>query len=341
MRVLVTGATGFIGRVLVERLAASYGSTAVICLVKADRHRDRTAALARFRQLGVRVIEGDLTDPAVSPEPPPPVDVVYHLAANIDTAAALRDLRVNDRGTANLLDWLTPVLPGVRVMYTSSVAALDRKGPSPGPLDESSPCEPRTMYGLTKLRGEQIIASRAIRQEYTYTTLRLGTVYGPGCKEGGLFDRLITLAVTGSPLGRLNWPGRVSVIHVDDAVDLLMSLSTHPDAANQVFCVANPDAPTVGELSQRVARACGRPHRPLALPAWTWSLVRRVTWLPATQMIASLVGARLYWRFSLLVDDVFWLNTRKLQVLWTETPIELDSGLTELVSALMNVVTRL
>jgi UDP-N-acetyl-alpha-D-quinovosamine dehydrogenase len=341
MTVLVTGGTGFIGRVLVERLAASHGAKAVVCLVKADRHPDHDAAVERFRQLGVRVMEGDLTDPAVSSESAPAVDVVFHLAANIDTAAPLRDLRVNDRGTANLLDWLAPVLPGVRVMYTSSVAALDRRGPSPGPLDESSPCAPRTMYGLTKLRGERIIESRASRGAFTYTILRLGTVYGPGCKPGGLFDRLITLAVTGSPLGRLNWPGRVSVIHVDDVADLLMSLSTHHKAANEVYCVANPEAPTVGQLAERVARACGRQHRALALPPWAWTLVRRVTWFPALQAIASLVAARDYWRFSLLIDNVFWLDTRKLQLIWTEAPVELDAGLTELVTSLINVATRL
>ncbi|HEX7781117.1 MAG TPA: NAD(P)-dependent oxidoreductase, partial [Vicinamibacterales bacterium] len=268
----MTGGTGFIGRVLVERLAATHGAAAVVCLVKADHDRDRRDAVARFRQLGVRVIAGDLTDPAVTREPPPPVDIVYHLAANIDTAAPLRDLRVNDRGTANLLDWLAPVLPGVRVMYSSSVAVLDRQGPAPDPLHESSPCAPRTMYGVTKLRGERIIASRSSRQAYTYTILRLGTVYGPGCKAGGLFDRLITLAVTGGALGRLNWPGRVSVIHVDDVADLLMSLAAHPKAANEVYGAANPDAPTVGELAERVALACGRPRRSVALPAWAWAL---------------------------------------------------------------------
>ena len=339
--VLVTGGTGFIGRVLVERLAATLGASAVVCLVHTDHHRDRRDAVAKFRQLGVRVIDGDLTDPAVTREPPPPIDVVYHLAANIDTAAPLRDLRVNDRGTANLLDWLAPVLPGVRVMYSSSVAVLDRQGPPPGPLDESSPCAPRTMYGLTKLRGERVIESHASRQAYTYTILRLGTVYGPGCKSGGLFDRLITLAVTGSALGRLNWPGRVSVIHVDDVVDLLMSLATHPKAANEVYCVANPEAPTVGELADRVARACGRPRRAVALPAWAWTLARRLTWFPAMQAVAALVGARVYWRFSLLIDNVFWLDTTKLQVIWTEAPIELDAGLADLVATLVNVITRL
>jgi UDP-glucose 4-epimerase len=338
--VLVTGATGFIGRVLVERLVATHGAERVICLARPERDPDRADARRRFQALGVRLIDGDLTDETVSREPAPPIDVVFHLAANIDTAARLRDLRVNDRGTSHLLGWLAPVLPGVRVMYTSSVAALDRSGRPFAPLDESSPCSPRTMYGLTKLRGEQILQSEADRYPYTYTILRLGTIYGPGAKPGGLFTKLITLAVISSPLARLNWPGRVSVMHVDDAVDLLVELAHHPKAANEIYCVANPDAPTVGELAQHVARACGRPRPPLVLPSWLWGVARRVAWWPGIQFAASFIAGQMYWRFTLLIDNVFWLDTRKLQTIWTRAPMDLDAGLTDMISALVEIVTK-
>ena len=341
MTALVTGGTGFIGRVLVERLIACYGAGAVICLVKPEHDHERIEAVESIRRLGVRIIDGDLNDRLVSREPAPRVDVVYHLAANIDTDAPYRAHRVNDRGTGHLLNWLTPVLPGIRVMYTSSVAALERSGPAKSPLDESSPCSPRTAYGLTKLRGERILQKRAPNQGFTYTILRLGTVYGPGAKPGGLFDRLITLTVTDSPLARLNWPGRVSVMHVDDVVDLLVTLASHPACANETYCVANPDAPTVGELAQRIGRACGRSNRIVALPSWVWRLARRVTWLPVTQTAASLFAAQAYWRFSLLVDNAFWLDTRKLQQIWTGAPKELDAGLTDMIGTFIEIVTKL
>lgn len=341
MTVLVTGGTGFIGRVLVERLVGCYGAGAVICLVKPEQDRERMEAIDSIRQLGARIIEGDLNDRLVSREPPPRVDVVYHLAANIDTAASHRDHRVNDRGTGHLLNWLAPVLPGIRVMYTSSVAALDRSGPAKNPLDETSPPSPRTAYGLTKLRGERILQKRAPNHGFAYTILRLGTVYGPGAKPGGLFDRLIALTVTNSPLARLNWPGRVSVMHVDDVVDLLVTLASQPACANEIYCVANPDAPTVGELAQRIGRACGRQPRSVELPSWVWRLARRVTWLPVTQAAASLFAAQAYWRFSLLVDNAFWLDTSKLQKIWTTAPMELDAGLTDMVGTFFEIVTRL
>lgn len=341
MTVLVTGATGFVGRALVKRLAVLHGGRSVFCLVKPDPGRDHAAAVAELQQLGSRVVVGDLNDPTVSAEPAPEIAIVYHLAANIDTAAALRDLRVNDRGTANLLNWLSPVLPGVRVMYTSSVAVLDRCGPAIEPLDESSVCSPRTTYGLTKLRGERILETRSATGHYTYTILRLGTVYGPGAKRGGLFDRLITLTLTDNPLTRLNWPGRVSVIHVDDVVDLLITLAVHRDAANEVYCVANPEAPTIGELTRRIASACARRHRPIALPVWMWRGIRRFIWLRGVQSVASLVAAQTLWRFSLLIDDAFWLDTRKLRTVWTQAPIELDAGVNDMVATIMELITRL
>ena len=85
-------------------------------------------------------------------------------------------------------------------------------------------------------------------------------------------------------------------------------------------------------------RAAGRA---VALPAWAWTLAQRVTWLPAMRAVAALVGARVYWRFSLLIDNVFWLDTSKLQVIWTVAPIELDAGLADLVATFVNVITRL
>ena len=340
MTVLVTGATGFIGRALVERLLTSSGTTTVICLVKRDLG-DPIGAVDTLRRLGARVIEGDLTHPAVCHEPPPRVDVVFHLAANIDTAARIADLRVNDQGTAHLLDWLDPVLDDVRVMFTSSVAVMDRAGPASGPLDESSPCTPRTEYGRSKLQGERILQARAATRNFTYTILRLGTIYGPGAKPGGLFDRLITLALVGSPLVRVNWPGRVSIMHVSDVVDLLTGLARHSAAVNETYCVANSDAPTITELAQRVGRACGRPLKVVSLPAWLWGAVQRLCWHPTVRFGATLIAARAFWRFTLLVDNAFWLNTSKLQSVWMESSVDVDLGLTNMVATILETITRL
>ena len=330
---LITGATGFLGRRLVERLLALHPPDRIVCLVKAPNGPLEADALARFRAHGVRIIDGDLDDPAVSREAAPAVDVVMHLGANIDTTVPEPELRVNDIGTENLLRWLAGVSRGIRVLYTSSVAVLDRNGPARGPLTESSPATPRTPYGLTKLRGEHIIEARAASDGFTYTILRLPTVYGPGAKPGGMFDLLFSLTARQSLASRLNWPGRTSIIHVNDAASLFIDLSQRPDAANQTYCVANPDAPTVGDLARQIGRVSGHPVRPIDLPPWLWSLIRRVIW---NRIVIALVPppARVsFWRLSLIADDGFWFDTAKLQSVWPGPLTDLDTGLREMLAS--------
>ena len=60
---------------------------------------------------------------------------------------------------------------------------------------------------------------------YEYTILRLATVYGPGAKTDGLFDSLFKLTSKGSILGRLNWPGRTSIVHVEDVAAIMYTFT--------------------------------------------------------------------------------------------------------------------
>lgn len=308
-------------------LVARYGTAAVSCLVQPSSKPTEAQALADLRRTGIHVIEGDLMDPAVSAEPPPRISAVFHLAANIDTDAPEAELRVNDLGTERLLTWLGGGLRGLRIVYASSVAVTDRNGPARGPIDESTVCVPRTAYGVTKLRGEQILKDRAARDGYSYTILRLPTVYGPGGKPGGMFDRLMTLAGKGALLGRLNWPGKTSVIYVDDVAAIMLDLALRPEAANELYCVASDESPTVGEIAQRVGKIIDHPVRPIDPPGWVWSALRRLVWSRAASALMPPFARVSYWRFSLIVDDGFWFDTRKLRRVYRGPLIELDEGL--------------
>lgn len=327
MVTLVTGGTGFIGFNLVERLLAGHRPEDLVCLVKSSSKPSEVAALARIRAAGIRVIEGDLNDPKVSRESVPAADIVFHLAANIDTDVPEEELRVNDQGTEHLLNWLQPVSPGARVMYTSSVAVHDRAGPARGPLCETSPYIPRTAYGVTKLRGERLLIARAAADGFTYTILRLPTVYGPGAKPGGLFDLLFDLTAAQRLTSRIDWPGRTSIMHVRDVAQVLVGLAARPEAANQAYCLAHPYAPTVGELARHIGRASGHPVRPVRLPEWTWSAVRTLTWLPLVKAMVPKSHELAFWRLTLIIDHGFWFETSKFQSVWKAPLIDLDAGL--------------
>ncbi|HJZ75801.1 MAG TPA: NAD(P)-dependent oxidoreductase [Vicinamibacterales bacterium] len=333
MTTLVTGATGFIGRRAVRRLIELEGSDAVVCLVKGPANPLEADALASFRAQGVRLLEGDLLNQPVSTAAPPRVDRVLHLAANIDTDAAERDLLVNHAGTRNLLDWLKPASRAVRIMYSSSVAVHDRDAEPAGPIDERSPLAARTSYGRTKLWGETVLRERANADGYAWTILRLPTVYGPGQKAGGLFDKMIELAFSGGLLGRIDWPGRTSIIHVDDAVDAMITLSTTPEAAGEIYCVASDEAPTVGELARTVARALGRPIQPLPIPGPLLYLGRALVWNKSVAAMLPRSAQLPFWRLSLIVSDGFWFDTAKFRRIYRAPLRDLEHGLADVMGA--------
>jgi len=330
MNALVTGGTGFIGRRLVRQLVALHGVDAVALLVKPPVTPLEAEALDAFKRQGVRLIEGDLMAQPVADQAPLAVDVVFHLAANIDTDAPLPALRVNHEGTARLLDWLSAVSRGTRIVYASSVAVHDRVSEPKGPIAESSPLTPRTGYGRTKLQGEEVLRERAARDGYSWTVLRLPTVYGPGQKPDGLFDQLIKRAENGSLLGRLDWPGRTSIVHVDDVAAAMIELSGRRDAAGEVFCIASDESLTVGELARGIGEGVGRPVRPIGIPGPLLALARWIVWNRAIAAIVPASGRLAFWRLSLIISDGFWFDTKKFRSVYTKPLKSLQEGLRSL-----------
>jgi len=332
MRALVTGGTGFIGRRLVPRLVERAGASAVTCIVKAAASPLEAEALDRFRGLGVRLIHGDLLRRPIVDDTPPTVDAVFHLAANIDTDASEQELRVNVEGTRQLLEWLRPVSPGVRIVYASSVAVHDRVAEPQGPIVEDSPLTPRTLYGKTKLEGEEILRRRAATDGFTFTILRLPTVYGPGQKAEGLFDKLMSLASRGALLGRIDWPGRTSIVYVDDVANAMIDLAADQTAAGATYCVASDDAITVGQLARAIGEAVGHPVDPIAIPAAALGIIRSIVWSRVASQLMPRAARLSFWRLSLMVSDGFWFDASRFRRAYPKPMRSLKEGLREMFS---------
>jgi UDP-glucose 4-epimerase len=325
--VLVTGSTGFIGRRLIRRLLADNGPESITCLVRSPVTTLEARVLDSYRSIGLRLIEGDLLDEPVSVKAPPAVDLVFHLAANIDTDATDEEARANDAGTRNLLAWLQPVSPGARILYTSSVAVHDRDAQPRAAISEESPLVPRTAYGRTKLKAEHILRERAGRDRYSWTILRLPTVYGPGQKPAGLFDRMIQMASSGALLGRIDWPGRTSIIHVDDAADVMADLATREEAADEMYCVASDESLTVGEVARTVGEVLGRPVAPIHLPRPLVRAAQTLVWNRVLQAALPRFARVPVWRLSLMLSDGFWFDVTKFRKVYRKPLRNLEQGL--------------
>jgi len=247
VRALVTGAGGFLGRVLVRRLAARGDAVRVLLRGEADLPP------------GLEVVRGDVTDPLLLPRAVAGCDLVFHLAGV--RRAAVRDefLRVNALGTRLLLEACAAAgAARGRFVLAGSLAAA---GPSRQGKRESDPLEPAEWYGESKAEAERIALS--FRDRLPVAVARPPRILGPGDKENLLFFRI---AARGLVLRFLGPERPLSWIDVDDCAEGFLRLADHPAAAGEAFFLASEERTSVEGLQRQIARALGVATRDLPVP---------------------------------------------------------------------------
>lgn len=267
MRVLITGATGFVGSHLVEALA---GRGAVIrALVR------RTSRTAQLERLGVERVEGGLDDLDALKRAVEGVDVVFHLAALIAARNEAEYEHTNLGGTKRLLDAIAAAADRPRrLVYLSSLAAI---GPSREgrPVGRDDTCAPLTAYGRTKLAGEQ--ACLAADDLIETVVLRPPVVYGPRDREMFRFFRLAAKGIFPVPTG----PERpLQLVHVTDLVEAAIRAATAP-AARGIYHVAEPRAYLWDEVAGLFGSALGRRVRIVGVPPSLFTAAAAISELAA------------------------------------------------------------
>jgi nucleoside-diphosphate-sugar epimerase len=246
MTVLVTGATGFVGRHVADELARS--GRRVRCLA---RPATDAAALERA---GFEVVRGEMLDQRSLDAAVRNVDAVVHVAGLISARSFTEMRRVNVEGTTRIAAAFARArsAPGRFVLISSLAAA----GPSRGgrPVREDDVPRPVSRYGLTKLLGERA-ARRELPRSVPLTVIRPPAVYGPYDRGiHGFFDA----AARGVSLRFGTTPRRVSIVHGEDlAVGVRLALDADV-AAGRTYFVADPRAHTVDELLAAIGAAVGR-----------------------------------------------------------------------------------
>lgn len=231
-KILITGATGRIGKHLVNSLV---------------KQGEKIRALVRGEMVEneqVEIFYGDLMNKESLKKAVEGVDVIYHLAAVVDYLAPNDVMfNVNVLGTKNLLE----VTKIKKFIYLSSTAVMGKKLKEL-PATENTPCKPSDFYSKTKLEAEKLV------KEVGGIIIRSADVYGPGFEEGyfSVFEMLEQgkMPVFGDGKNVLQY------IHINDLVQALL-LAKEKGKSGETYIVTGKDMKTQRELYELICKLLG------------------------------------------------------------------------------------
>ena len=255
-RILVTGASGFVGGHLVAWLVKR--GDQVRCLVRP------TSRTKHLESLDVELVHGDMAKGADWQSVLDGVEVVYHVAGKTCALRARELNQVNAAGTYELARACARRTSPPTLLLMSSLAAA---GPSrwQQPRVESERPRPISNYGRSKRAGER--AAQAWADEVPLTIVRPGIVFGPYNREMlPIFRSVLRFRVHAVPGFQAS---RVSLIHIDDLVEITIraaQLGARISRQNEedefsgtgIYFACAPEQPTYAELGRIIGRALGR-----------------------------------------------------------------------------------
>jgi len=277
-RVLVTGATGFIGHHLVPALLQK--GDRVVCLVRP------TSDTSRLPTEQVALAIGDLTDPPSLQSALAGVGVVYHLGGTLTAKSRAAFHSVNEVGVRNLAEACARAGSPPTLLVLSSLAAA---GPNPDdqPRNEQDPDGPVSNYGRSKLAGER--AARASSLPVPLTIVRAPIVFGEWDQDVFKMFRLVRFGIHLIPV---QIHQRYSLIHAADLASLLIQVAARGERARPgsedsgLYYAGYDEHLTYPELGSQLATALGR-RRAINL-----RIPRFLTWTVAAgfEAMARLTG---------------------------------------------------
>ena len=260
MKVLVTGASGFLGTALARRLVEDD-----IYQVVASARRESNVSVKGLQSVIEREL-GANTDWTFALTG---VRVVIHTAARVhvmkDSASTpLAEYRkVNVEGTLNLAR--QAVSANVKRFLFISTIKVNGESTAPGNFftadEKPDPLDP---YGISKWETEIALCQLAEESGMELVIIRPPLVYGPGVKAN--FQSMMRWVSRGVPLpfGAIN--NKRSLVGLDNLVDLIVTCIEHPGAANQTFLAGDVEDLSTTELLYRIGNALGKPARLIPFP---------------------------------------------------------------------------
>jgi len=239
VRILVTGAAGFLGRHIARRF-------------RDTGWRVTGFDVTGFDEPGVESSQGDLTEANSVDHMVAAHDVVAHVGAIGDVYLAGAEptlaASVNVVGTANVIE--AAVRHGTRVVYASTWEVYGE--PRYQPIDEQHPTMPDHPYSITKLAGESLLLASSRLRQVPAIALRLGTAYGPGLRANSVFRLFIDRARNHEPI-TIQGDGSQGrqFTHAYD-IARAFELAASSPLSGIAFNVVAPETVTIKELAERV-----------------------------------------------------------------------------------------
>ncbi|MFQ6020706.1 MAG: NAD-dependent epimerase/dehydratase family protein, partial [Candidatus Aenigmatarchaeota archaeon] len=230
--ILITGATGRIGKYLVKALIDNKEDVRVLV-------KDKMIDIEN-----VEVFYGDIRNKEVLEEAVKGVDIIYHLAAIVDYLAP-KDLmyEVNVIGTKNLLE----VSQGKKFIYLSSTAAMGKKL-AEIPATENTPCKPTDYYGKTKLEAEKLVLKN------NGIVIRSPDVYGIGFREG--YDFVFSALEKGKLPIIGSGKNFIQYIHINDLIQALLLVKEN-GKPGEIYIVSGKEIKTLKEIFNLICKHLG------------------------------------------------------------------------------------
>lgn len=239
MRVVVTGAAGFLGRHIARHFR--------------DRGWDVTGFdVTWFEEPGVSFVQGDLTDANSVRSVIQAADVVAHVGAIGDVYLAgdqpALAAEVNVVGTANVVE--AAIAESVRMVYASTWEVYGE--PVSEPITEEHPTMPDHPYSITKLAGESLVLAASRLRDLPALALRLGTAYGSGLRPNSVFRVFLDKARAGEAI-TIQGDGSQGrqFTHASD-IARAFELAAGSDAQGMALNIVAPETVTIKELAEEI-----------------------------------------------------------------------------------------
>jgi dihydroflavonol-4-reductase len=276
MKVLLTGANGFVGSHILDALVEKARPVAVLLRPAADLRLIEP----QLRKVEVRtgsVTDADSLGPALAG-----VTHVIHCAGRTKALRAAEYYEANEVGTRHLVEAVNRAGGTIQRLLCVSSLAASRPAVAAAPASEDDPPEPVSDYGRSKLAGEQAVRRHC---RAPFVILRPSAVYGPRDRDFlQLFRAVRRHLRPGGGGGRQP----LSVVCAADLAGVVIAALDHPAAIGGTFNVATPEVVTASGMARVLAEAMGTWTLPVPLPMWMlWSIClgqeirSRVTGRPA------------------------------------------------------------